>query len=145
PNELASPIIVSGGAITPCGAGGVESSNGEQHETSKAESPNTSKPASSAPLNAPAQALSGDETKRRTFRARRGRRPAVKQPPRRRWIRFCRVWARVPAGIANARARSVAAPIANREQQKSTAEGRKCGQLFSVEREGGAPVDIQAD
>ena len=38
PNELASPIIVSGGAITPCGAGGVESSNGEQHETSKAES-----------------------------------------------------------------------------------------------------------
>src|SRR5262245_43325919 len=83
PNELASPIIVSGGAITPCGAGGVESSNGEQHETSKAESPNTSKPASSAPLNAPAQALSGDETKRRTFRARRGRRPAVKQPRRR--------------------------------------------------------------
>ena len=40
-------------------------------------------------------------------------------------------------GIANARARSVAAPIANREQQKSTAEGRKCGQLFSVKREGG--------
>jgi len=39
--------------------------------------------------------------------------------------------ARVPAGIANARARSVAAPIANREPQKSTAEGRKCGQLFS--------------
>src|SRR5262249_25566223 len=48
-----------------------------------------------------------------------------------------RAWARVPAGIANARARSVAAPIANREPQKSTAEGRKCGQLFSVEREGG--------
>ena len=24
----------------------------------------------------------------------------------------------------------------NREPQKSTAEGRKCGQLFSVEREG---------
>src|SRR5262249_15673253 len=40
-----------------------------------------------------------------------------------------------PAGIANARARSVAAPIPNREPQKSTAEGRKCGQLFSVERE----------
>jgi hypothetical protein len=40
--------------------------------------------------------------------------------------------ARVPAGIANARARSLAAPIANREQQKSTAEGRKCSQLFSV-------------
>src|SRR5262249_39658403 len=47
----------------------------------------------------------------------------------------CKAWARVPAGIANARARSVAAPIANREQQKSTAEGRKCGQVFSVERE----------
>jgi hypothetical protein len=29
------------------------------------------------------------------------------------------------------------APIANREQQKSTAEGRKCSQLFSVEHEGG--------
>src|SRR5262245_11783586 len=26
-------------------------------------------------------------------------------------------------------------PIANREPQKSTAEGRKCGQLFSVERD----------
>src|SRR5262252_5463904 len=51
--------------------------------------------------------------------------------------RACKAWARVPAGIANARARSVAAPIANREPQKSTAEGRKCGQLFSVEREGG--------
>src|SRR6516162_11964923 len=47
--------------------------------------------------------------------------------------RVCKAWARVPAGIANARARSVAAPIANREQQKSTAEGRKWGQLFSVE------------
>src|SRR5215471_13955412 len=88
---------------------------------------NTSKPASSPPLNAPAQALGGDETKRRmatlvnadreivrkimteprprwepqsppraenaanffsvggqcTFRARRGRRPAVKQARRR--------------------------------------------------------------
>ena len=43
----------------------MESSNGEQHETSKAESPNTSKSPSSPPLNAPAQALSGDETKRR--------------------------------------------------------------------------------
>src|SRR5262249_7733387 len=51
--------------LPTCGAGGVESSNGEQHETSKAESPNTSKPASSPPPNAPAQALSGDETKRR--------------------------------------------------------------------------------
>src|SRR5499427_7024728 len=51
--------------------------------------------------------------------------------------RVCKAWARVPAGIANARARSVAAPIANREPQKSTAEGRKCGQLFSVEHEGG--------
>src|SRR5262249_7926384 len=46
--------------------------------------------------------------------------------------RVCKAWARVLAGIANARARSVAAPIANQEQQKSTAEGRKCGQLFSV-------------
>src|SRR5262249_59036140 len=51
-----------------------------------------------------------------------------------------RAGARVPAGIANARARSVAAPIANREQQKSTADGRKCGQLFSVEREGGGGI-----
>src|SRR5262249_16344195 len=62
--------------------------------------------------------------------------PAVKQA-RCRQSRVCKAWARVPAGIANARARSVAAPIANREQQKSTAEGRKCGQLFSVEHEGG--------
>src|SRR5262249_59292714 len=44
-------------------------------------------------------------------------RPAVKQARRR--CRVCKAWARVPAGIANARARSVAAPIANREQQKS--------------------------
>src|SRR5262249_4569451 len=51
--------------------------------------------------------------------------------------RVCKAWARVPAGIANARARSVAAPIANREPQKSTAEGRKCGQFFSEERAGG--------
>src|SRR5215813_8206352 len=57
-----------------------------------------------------------------TFRARRGRRPAVKQA-RRRWSRVCKAWARVPAGIANARARSVTAPIVNREPQKSTAEG----------------------
>src|SRR5262249_1378480 len=48
--------------------------------------------------------------------------------------RVCNAWA---AGIANARARSVPAPIANRELQKSTGGGRKCGQLFSVEREGG--------
>src|SRR5262249_17641440 len=41
------------------------------------------------------------------------------------------------ARFAGARAHSSAAPIANREQQKSTAEGRKGGQLFSVEREGG--------
>src|SRR5215813_10379600 len=34
-------------------------------------------------------------------------------------------------------ARSVAAPIANRELQKSNGGGRKCGQLFLVEREGG--------
>ena len=45
----------------------------------------------------------------------------------------CKAWARVPAAIANARARSVAAPIANREPQKSTAEDRKCSQLFPVE------------
>src|SRR5262249_17151502 len=51
--------------------------------------------------------------------------------------RVCKAWARVPAGIANARARSVAAPIANREQQKSTGGGRKCSQLFPVEHEGG--------
>src|SRR5262245_31520882 len=49
--------------------------------------------------------------------------------------RVCKAWARVPAGIANARARSLAAPIANRELQKSTGGGRKCSQLFSVERE----------
>src|SRR5262249_57209928 len=51
--------------------------------------------------------------------------------------RVCKAWARVTAGIANARARSVAAPIANREPQKSTGEGRKCSQLFPVEHEGG--------
>jgi hypothetical protein len=33
--------------------------------------------------------------------------------------------------------RSVAAPIANREQQKSTGDDRKCNQLFLVEHEGG--------
>jgi hypothetical protein len=38
--------------------------------------------------------------------------------------------------LAGARARSVAAPIANRELQKSTGGGRKCSQLFPVEREG---------
>src|SRR5262249_18741885 len=53
--------------------------------------------------------------------------------------RVCKAWARVPAGIANARARSVAAPIANREPQKSTGEGRKCSQLFFVEHEGATP------
>src|SRR6516162_10476132 len=51
--------------------------------------------------------------------------------------RVCKAWTRVPAGIANARARSVAAPIANRELQKSTGGGRKCSQLFPVEHEGG--------
>src|SRR5262245_35868870 len=51
--------------------------------------------------------------------------------------RVCKAWARVPAGIANARARSVAAPIGNREPQKSTGGGRKCSQLFFVEHEGG--------
>src|SRR5262249_33873636 len=56
--------------------------------------------------------------------------------------RVCKAWARVPAGIANARARSVAAPIVNREPQKSTAEGRKCGQLFSVEREGVSQLTV---
>src|SRR6516162_10887380 len=50
--------------------------------------------------------------------------------------RVCKASARVPAGIANARARSVAAPIANRELQKSTGGGRKCSQLFPVEHEG---------
>src|SRR5262249_46140969 len=40
-------------------------------------------------------------------------------------------------GIANARARSVAAPIANREPQKSTGGGQKCSQLFLVKLEGG--------
>ena len=78
---------------------------------------------------------------RETFFGRaRGRRP----PPRGEagatpleFARVCKAWARVPAGIANARARSVAAPIANREPQKSTAEGRKGGQLFSAERAGG--------
>src|SRR5262249_53361397 len=56
---------------------------------------------------------------------------------RRRERRVCKSWARVPAGIANARARSLAAPIANRELQKSTGGGRKCSQLFPVEHEGG--------
>src|SRR5262249_40501599 len=47
---------------------------------------------------------------------------------------------RVPAGIANARAPSVAAPIANRELQKSTGGGQKCSQLFPVEHEGGGKL-----
>src|SRR5262249_61110841 len=51
--------------------------------------------------------------------------------------RVCKAWARVPAGIANARARSLAAPIANRGPQKSSGGGRKCSQLFHVENEGG--------
>src|SRR5262249_56725868 len=38
---------------------------GDKQKRSKAEAPNRSKPPSSPPLNAPAQALSGDETKRR--------------------------------------------------------------------------------
>src|SRR5262249_37037353 len=40
-----------------------------------------------------------------------------------------------------ARAGSVAAHMSNREQQKSAAEGRKGGQLFSVEREGGRVLE----
>src|SRR5262245_26865148 len=51
----------------------------------------------------------------------------------------CGAWARVPAGIANARARSVAAPIANRELQKSTSGGRKCSQLFFRRAARGGP------
>jgi|SRR6516164_9747030 len=35
------------------------------------------------------------------------------------------------------RAHSSAAPIANREPQKTTSGGRKCGQLFPIEREAG--------
>src|SRR5262245_26812247 len=60
---------------------------------------------------------------------------AVVSTPRVHW----RAILGIGRGIANARARSVAAPIANREPQKSTAGGRKCGQLFSVEREDKAP------
>ena len=58
--------------------------------------------------------------------------------------RVCKASARVPAGIANARARSVAAPIANRELQKSTGGGRKCSQLFPVEHEGGGAPESSA-
>src|SRR6516165_12770404 len=47
--------------------------------------------------------------------------------------RVCKAWARVPAGIANARARSVADLSSIGHLQKSAAEG----QLFSIEREGG--------
>src|SRR5262249_54739434 len=55
---------------------------------------------------------------------------SVRRVLRRRWeLDDADKAARVPASIANARARSVAAPIANREPQKSTAEGRKCGHL----------------
>src|SRR5262249_24911184 len=65
-----------------------------------------------------------------------GNNSALDFPSRGRSRRVCKAWARVPAGIANARARSLAAPIANREPQKSTGGGRKCSQLFSVEHEG---------
>src|SRR5262249_45112652 len=98
----------------------------------------------------PAPRISGDQlgSLRSARKKSRGAPPVVAarlpvEPPQKNPLdklglprRVCKAWARVPAGIANARARSVAAPIANREQQKSTAEGRKCGQLFSVEREG---------
>jgi len=64
--------------------------------------------------------------------------------------RIVRLGRAFPAGIANARARSVAAPIANREPQKSTGGGRKCSQLFPVEHKGGGgkialPVDVNGD
>src|SRR5262252_5691564 len=54
---------------------------------------------------------------------------AVVSTPRVHW----RAILGIGRGIANARARSVAAPIANREPQKSSGGGQKCGQLFSVE------------
>src|SRR5262249_7282299 len=70
---------------------------------------NTPKPASSPPLNAPAQALSGDETKRRMALVNADREIVRKimTEPGPRW------------------------------EPQSPAEGRKRGQLFSVEREGG--------
>src|SRR5262249_41659711 len=46
PTGLASPIIVSGGAIPPWGGGGVKSSNGKKHKPPKKKA-NPSKPASS--------------------------------------------------------------------------------------------------
>src|SRR5262249_15878642 len=60
---------------------------------------------------------------------------AVVSTPRVHW----RAILGIGRGIANARARSVAAPLANREPQKPPAEGQKCGQLFSVEREARLP------
>jgi len=64
---------------------------------------NTSKPASSPPLNAPAQALSGDETKRRMALVNADREIVRKimTEPGPRW------------------------------EPQFPAEGRKCGQLFS--------------
>jgi hypothetical protein len=45
--------------------------------------------------------------------------------------------------LAGGRAHSSAAPIANREPQKSTGGGRKCSQLFSVEHEGGGGLNVK--
>jgi len=65
PNELASPIIVSGGAITPPVGRAEWNHRMVNNMKRRKQKANTSKPASSPPLNAPAPALSGDETKRR--------------------------------------------------------------------------------
>src|SRR5262249_57147318 len=58
--------------------------------------------------------------------------------------RVCQAWARVHGHLLSARSHSSAAPIVNREPQKSTGGGRKCSQLFSVEHEGGGGRAVRA-
>jgi|SRR6516164_5170833 len=59
--------------------------------------------------------------------------PSVVSTPRVHW----RAILGIGRGIANARARLRFFVAQRKIMQKSTAGGRKCGQLFSVEREGG--------
>jgi len=59
--------------------------------------------------------------------------PSVVSTPRVLW----RAILGIGRGIANARARLRFFVAQRKIMQKSTAGGRKCGQLFSVEREGG--------
>src|SRR5499427_5893961 len=64
PNELASPIIVKRWPDYPPVGRAEWNHRMVSNMKRRKQKANTSKPASSPPLNAPAQALSGDETKR---------------------------------------------------------------------------------